>query len=127
MKPLYRDVNDKGQWWDGRVWRNPAPTDHLVWLEKYAVHDAANCHVDGCFKCPRCRLMHFVPDNFDLLCDGCCNAVLAHPQATQEQIDGIRQWKRMAAEHWRRGGVRSELIQARVDLRERLTRQRTQE
>lgn len=32
-----------------------------------------NCHPEGYFKCPRCYRHHFIPDNFDLLCDGCVN------------------------------------------------------
>lgn len=36
------------------------------WLEN-------NCHSNGFLKCPRCYRKHNVPDNFDFLCDGCCN------------------------------------------------------
>ena len=90
------------------------------------MHDRNNCHVDGCFKCPRCRLMHFTPDNFDLLCDGCCAQLLEHPQATKEMIEGIREWKRVAAEHWRAGGKKSPQIEERLAMREAMTDERTQ-
>lgn len=117
MKPYFGATNDKGQWWDGRDWRNPSnqAAEPLRIIETLRNHDRDNCHVDGCFECPRCRKMHFIPDNFDLLCDGCCETVLAHPNATEAMRTGILAWREKA-----RVGKDDVDIAMRLALRESL-------
>ena len=102
---MYGKENDKGQWWDGKDWRTLAEEpdkirqECLRVIEKLKAHDEYNCHVDGCFECPRCRKMHFIPSNFDLLCDGCCQVLLTHPYATKEMLVSIGIWRNMDKRH----------------------------
>lgn len=127
MKPAYGAINDIGQWWDSKCWRNWADAndadgstqDALRILSTTTAHDEKNCHMDGCFECPRCRLTHFIPDNYDLLCDACCSLVLQHPSATGEQIEGIKLWQQKARNYY--SPVGDEDISERHKLRERLT------
>lgn len=49
-----------------------------------------NCHPNGYFKCPRCYRKHNVPDNFDLLCDGCSEALLEYENFSH--IQELKNW-----------------------------------
>jgi hypothetical protein len=102
-KPYYGATNDQDQWWDGTTWKNfghfdpkkgrsLSVTDILTQFETLRDHDSFNCHVDGVFKCPRCRRMHFIPDQFDLLCDGCASICETHPNSSQVIKDGLALW-----------------------------------
>jgi hypothetical protein len=104
MRPLYGSLNDKGQWFDGKDWRSWADSKSEDFEKKVAQetfriwetlkrHDEKNCHVDGIFECPRCRYKHYIPDNFELLCDGCVSVIEEHPNASPEQLSGIALWK----------------------------------
>lgn len=43
---------------------------------------------EGAVMCPRCRIWHFVSDNYDRLCDRCCDVILeVYP--THESVSGI--------------------------------------
>ena len=93
MKPYYGALNAVGQWWDGHAWRRMrGASDQLMQFTTYMEHDAANCHMDGVFQCPRCRRQHYLCDNFDLLCDGCVS-VLADMGALPAPIaEGLALW-----------------------------------
>ena len=119
-------MNSENQWWDGKNWKsNPGPRqdiehiEKLFWLmEKMRGYDVANGHPTGVFKCPRCWQHHYIVDNFDLLCDRCAADILVHPNAPQEQIVSINEWKQKAKLHW--SGNAQKEIQERIELRNKL-------
>lgn len=76
-----KDVDNNTQQFDARTyqWRvvpsNPTQFLQYTLQEKELEQEwlENNCHSNGFFKCPRCYRKHNLCDNFDLLCDGCCN------------------------------------------------------
>lgn len=72
-----------------------------------------NCHPEGVFFCNRCYRKHFVPDNFDLLCDGCSDILKDyHSQGFSfEFTERFNDWY---------ANVPSNVVKARIELRERL-------
>jgi hypothetical protein len=120
-KPKFLEVNEKDQWWDGTTWRNEGEvgSEELTRtnLRKASIlenNSLYNTHPDGVIKCPRCYKMHFVPDNYDNLCDGCCTILLSHPKATEKMITGIKYWRSIA------GKLDNPEVKARYDERDRL-------
>jgi predicted RNA-binding Zn-ribbon protein involved in translation (DUF1610 family) len=123
MKPYYGAINSENQWWDGKDWRrlerNPKTghysisTEHmLMQLEQLKMHDAANCHVNGVFRCPRCRKQHNTPDNFDYLCDGCEAVLWDHPKTPLDVLLGLANWHSKKQAYYE--------IKARFEERDRL-------
>ena len=118
--PKFKDINDKEQWWDGTQWRNIGNTEDEQIKTEYRMQDACekmriyNTHPEGVLKCPRCYKMHFLPDNYDNLCDGCCTALLTHPKATEQMITGIKYWRSIA------GNLNIPEVKARYDERDKL-------
>ena len=102
-RPKFLDINDKDQWWDGEQWRNEGSTENEVArseLRKLNMTQQMRedgTRPDGVFKCPRCYKMHFVPDNYDYLCNGCCVTLKTHPKATEKMKQGIRYWNSIAS------------------------------
>lgn len=92
MKPYYGAMNDKNQWFDGTDWKAIKSTSGLSVFETMQGHDASNCHVHGVFTCPRCRRLHFIPDQFDYLCDGCVADLNVHPGTSAEIKAGLEEW-----------------------------------
>ena len=78
----------------------------LEWLSN-------NCHPEGVFKCPRCYRHHFVPDNFDILCDGCVEILQDyHSQGFSfEFTESFQAWC---------SNPSRDVIYERIKLRERL-------
>jgi hypothetical protein len=120
--PKFLDVNDENQWYDGTKWRNENDDTVSGCIKSFYIkseigkdHEEANCNVDGCFKCPRCYKKHFIPDNYDYLCDGCCRALLTHPKAHEEWIIGIKYWRSIA------GRLDLPEVKARYDERDTLS------
>lgn len=76
------------------------------WLEN-------NCHPNGVFKCNRCYRKHYVPDNFDLLCDGCSSILKEyHSQGLQfEFTERFNDWYTNVPEN---------IIRSRMELRQAL-------
>lgn len=119
--PKFLDINEKDQWWDGTQWRNEGKGNEKELIQtdirKSCMKidmDIYNTHPDGVFKCPRCYKMHFVPDNYDKLCDGCCAILLTHPKATEKMIAGIKHWQSIA------GNLDNPKVKSRYDEREKL-------
>jgi hypothetical protein len=96
----FLDQNEHGQYWDGKNWRNPDDNDDVRVHSIVSDHERCNCHFDGCFVCPRCRKNHFIPDNFDLLCDACAEIVLFHPNASDDFRNNIITWREKAQNHY---------------------------
>jgi len=127
IKPQFGSSNNLGQWWDGKTWRKWAEKDDkkesamecLRLIQTLKEHDENNCHVDGCFKCPRCRRMHFVPVNYDLLCDGCSDLLMAHNEVSDEVRENIVLWRKKARNYF--AGNPDADITERFKLRETLT------
>lgn len=78
-----REVENNSQQFDARTyqWRN-VPKDLLdfkqyIFKEKEVKSEwlENNCHPNGVLFCPRCYRKHFIPDNFDFLCDGCTHVL----------------------------------------------------
>lgn len=97
-----REQENNSQQFDARTYQwKVVPKDHLAfnqfviqekeleqeWLEN-------NCHPNGYFKCPRCYRKSNVPDNFDLLCDGCTSILKDyHSQGLQfEFTERFNDW-----------------------------------
>lgn len=108
MKPYYGATNEHGQWFDGKTWRSLevvrgvatfSVTSILQICETLRNHDAANCHTDGVFRCPRCWRKHFICDTYDYLCDGCVSALLIHTNTPPEVLAGIAEWKVKRGNH----------------------------
>ena len=130
MKPYYGALNTEGQWWDGQNWKNyseidkitgkrvPGIVEFLTFIETLREHNDFNCHVDGVFKCPRCRRKHFIPDHFEFLCDGCVTLVLAHPLAPEGALINIPIWQEKARKH-RLGELDSDIVSRCIE-RDRL-------
>ena len=121
---------DNNSFWAGATgnmsWRKPPVTDtewgkQFCWFQhstqEYVLN---NRHPDGCFKCPRCKLYHYIPDNYELLCDTCVNIVLKHSNATPEQIEGIKLWQQKKKLYWSANRVKDKDIEARLLLRDKL-------
>lgn len=100
MKIPFGATDSDGKWWDGRDWRKWSEHDLLRIYEILSRHDEDNCHVDGVFKCPRCRKMHYIVSNYDLLCDGCVEICLDSPDCTLEVKNNILEWKEKARKHY---------------------------
>lgn len=125
MRPPFGAMDDQGRWFDGTDWRKMpmsaatglVAVEHqmLMVLEVLSGHEAAGCHTEGVFKCPRCRRMHFIPDTYDLLCDGCEAIVATHPRATEEQRAGCAAWAERRRAHY----THPDILE-RVALRDRL-------
>ncbi len=62
-------------------WRNKSfdTSEEIHSFEMYQHWFSNNCHPNGYLKCPRCYRKHNVPDNFDLLCDGCEDILVSTP------------------------------------------------
>lgn len=104
MKPYYGATNSDNKWWDGKDWRSLrkdqknhtfdiSSDDWMRMIETLREHDKNNCHVDGVFRCARCRRQHFIPDNFDYLCDGCVSLLQTHPATPANIMEGIATWR----------------------------------
>lgn len=60
-------------------WKTVPPSSNKIAYEQFHILESElsgewfnnNCSPNGYFKCNRCYRKHNVPDNFDLLCDGC--------------------------------------------------------
>ena len=133
--PKYLEKNDKNQWWDGVTWRNLGTSNsktsvHTYYrMQAYRIDDKLhNTNRDGCFKCPRCYLKHYLPTNYDYLCDFCMELVLTHPKTRQETVQAIQYWKQLAKKIvFKQGGVEdygSEEMQARFEERDALVASR---
>ncbi len=116
--------DESGQYFANRAWRKEPKTEKEI-TEQYLWFKASTQeyiettrHPDGCFKCSRCKLWHYVPDNYDLLCDPCVSILLNHPKTTPEQLDGIKQWCIKKKQHW--GGQLDADILERLELRDKL-------
>ena len=126
MKPLYGSVNDSGLWWDGKAWRKwweegngDSVVRHVLRTSSTIIsHAEKNCHPDGCFECPRCRLIHFIPDNYDFLCDTCCDILLSHDRTPQDIKDSILSWRSKARKYY--SGEHDSDIVGRHVLREKM-------
>ena len=96
MKPYYGALNDQNQWFDGTDWKAmKGNASVLISFQTLREHDASNCPVDGVFKCPRCRRGHFIPDQYDYLCDGCVAELNVHPATSDEIKAGLAEWALM--------------------------------
>lgn len=94
-------LNDKNQMYDARIkaWINLPQNDINELKNQYYINSTLssewlenNCHEDGVFKCSRCYRKHFIPDNFDFLCDGCVDFLLKEFPQHQASIK-IQEWK----------------------------------
>jgi hypothetical protein len=125
----YKEKED-GSYWAGlsnnMSWRKPPVTEtnhrhQYEWFkastQEYVLN---NRHPDGCFKCPRCKLHHYIPDNFELLCDTCVDIVLEHSNATPEQVEGIKLWQQKKKLYWSANRVEDKDIEERLLLRDKL-------
>lgn len=113
-----KDSNDR--WFDGFVYRNYDKTDYHRLIERGAMDYLNARHPDGCFNCPRCRFSHYIPDNYDYLCDGCVNVLLVHHAVTEEMLANILEWKIKASTYYRIDGYKHPDITARIIEREAL-------
>lgn len=119
MKIPYGAVNSENLWWDGKDWRKWDECSTLRVQENFLMDSEFGTHVDGCFKCPRCRRPHFLPSTFDYLCDGCSDVLLSIAEPLI--VEGILHWRRMAQEHYKKNGF-SALIRIKENERDHLTR-----
>jgi hypothetical protein len=114
MRPYYGSLNDKNQWWDGKNWVTQKKPDALKQLTQVKESFLDGCHMDGVFECPRCWRPHFLPDNYDLLCDGCANVCI---DLGGELKDKIMDFKEKARNYWTAGGYKDPEITARMEIR----------
>lgn len=121
MTPYFGATNDQGQWWNGKNWKRyndqdpSAVIERALWsAELLRGDDEAGRHRDGVFTCPRCRLTHFIVDNFDLLCDGCVSVLRVHPNTSAVVHAGLAKWDQIRKNAW------SPEIRARLDERDKL-------
>jgi hypothetical protein len=69
-------------------------------MQVYAEADrVSNTNRDGVFKCPRCYKKHYVPTNYDYLCDGCVDILLTHPKTMERTLAGIKYWRSIASDN----------------------------
>lgn len=119
MTPYFGATNDKGQWWNGKDWKkyndaNPADViQRTLWCMEFQRQDEeAGRHPDGVFTCPRCRMMHFLIDTFDYLCDGCISVLRLHPNTSALVHAGLVKWDELRKNPW------APEIRARLDERD---------
>lgn len=125
----YKEKED-GSYWAGlsnqKSWRKPPVTSQdeaaqYIWFQhstqEYVLN---NKHPDGCFKCPRCKLHHYIPDNYELLCDTCVDIVLTSAKATPKQLEGIKLWQQKKKLYWSANRVDDKDIEERLLLRDKL-------
>lgn len=119
-----------GSYWAGisnnLSWRKPPTNDrdldqqYLWFRASTQEYVETNRHPDGCFKCPRCKCYHYIPDNYDLLCDTCVNIVIEHVNTTTKQLEGIKLWCNKKALYWSTNRVEDKDIEERLLLRDKL-------
>ena len=118
IKPYYGEENQHGQWWDGKSFRKlPNDNDQKGFVQMAfrridylsSLYEKG-CHADGCFTCPRCRMTHFLPTNYDLLCDGCVRAELANNSNVEKEI---LEWKQKTKLHYS-GSPQPEIIEREI-------------
>lgn len=74
-----RTLENTSQQFDARTYQWKNLPQNVLEFEQYNLKEKEleqewfenNCHPNGVFFCNRCYRKHNVPDNFDLLCDGC--------------------------------------------------------
>lgn len=123
----YKEQDD-GSYWAGlsnnMSWRKAPTTDkdfehqYLWFCTSTQEYVSSTRHPDGCFKCPRCKCYHYVPDNYELLCDTCVSIVIDHPKAKPEQVEGIKLWNNKKRAHWS-GNIDADIVD-RLQLRDKL-------
>lgn len=102
--PYYGEENQNGQYWDGKTFvSNPKSQSEFnkLFLRNLTIgkeYDDNNCHLDGCFKCSRCRRRHYIIGNYDLLCDGCMLSELRNGYT--KTIENITKWNTMSKRYW---------------------------
>ena len=121
---------DEGSYWAGlsnnMSWRK-APRNikeveqqYLWFIASTQEYVETTRHPDGCFKCPRCKCYHYIPDNYELLCDTCVNILLEHINTTTKQLEGIKLWCNKKALYWSANRVEDKDIEERLYLRDKL-------
>lgn len=114
-------IDNKQQQFDARTyqWKN-VPTNTLA-FSQYTKQESGmqeewfnnNCHPEGLFFCNRCYRKHYVPDNFDLLCDG-CTEVLKDYHSQGFSFDFTDQFNLWYT------NIPQDVIEARIELRQAL-------
>lgn len=116
--------DESNQYFANKAWRKQPKTEkdfieQYIWFKTSTQEYVETTrHPDGCFKCPRCKLYHYTPDNYDLLCDPCISILLEHPKTTEQQLINIKEWCTKKKLHW--SGQVDEDILERLELRDKL-------
>lgn len=123
----YKEHKD-GTYFAKGAWRSNPKTELALeqqygWFKQASEeYVGTNRHPDGCFRCPRCKLQHYVPDTFDFLCSPCSTIVADHPKATDAQKEGIKYWTEKSRTYWSSSRVPDPEIEARLAYRDEVTR-----